>query len=85
MRRKKRKRIARMARQPRVLPEAPNERRSMNFMADSLAIGGGFRTLNVVDDYTRECVAIDVWPTSAALSSTSSDRETGGRPQEVPS
>jgi len=32
----------------------------MDFMADTLADGRGFRTLNVVDDYTRECMAIEV-------------------------
>ncbi len=60
VRRKRRKRVAQTARQPRVMPEGPNERWSMDFMADSLATGRGFRTLNVVDDFTRECVAIEV-------------------------
>ena len=60
VRRKRRKRVAQTARQPRVLPEGPNERWSMDFMADSLATGRGFRTLNVVDDFTRECLAIEV-------------------------
>ena len=32
----------------------------MDFMADSLATGRGFRTLNIVDDFTRECLAIEV-------------------------
>lgn len=32
----------------------------MDFMADTLADGRGFRTLNIVDDFTRECVAIEV-------------------------
>lgn len=32
----------------------------MDFMRDSLAAGRRFRTLNVVDDYTRECVRIEV-------------------------
>jgi putative transposase len=59
VRRKRRKRVAQTARQPKVLPDGPNERWSMDFMADSLATGRGFRVLNVVDDYTRECVAIE--------------------------
>jgi putative transposase len=58
--RKKRKRIAQTARRPKVMPEGPNERWSIDFVADSLATGRSFRTLNVVDDYTRECVAIEV-------------------------
>ena len=32
----------------------------MDFMADTLADGRTFRTLNIVDDFTRECVAIEV-------------------------
>ena len=32
----------------------------MDFMVDTLADGRGFRTLNIVDDFTRECVAIEV-------------------------
>lgn len=32
----------------------------MDFTVDTLADGRGFLTLNIVDDYTRECVAIDV-------------------------
>jgi putative transposase len=32
----------------------------MDFMTDSLALGRRFRTLNVVDDFTRECVRIEV-------------------------
>jgi putative transposase len=29
-------------------------------VVDTLADGRGFRTLNIVDDFTRECVAIEV-------------------------
>ena len=32
----------------------------MDFVADMLADGRAFRTLNIVDDFTRECVAIEV-------------------------
>ncbi|MBK9295102.1 MAG: IS3 family transposase [Oligoflexia bacterium] len=42
------------------LPERPNERWSMDFVSDQLSNGKRFRTLNVVDDYTRECLAIEV-------------------------
>lgn len=60
VRRKRRKRVAQADRRPRVLPEGPNQRWSMDFTADSLATGRSFRTLNVVDDFTRECLAIEV-------------------------
>ncbi|WP_042302248.1 DDE-type integrase/transposase/recombinase, partial [Paraburkholderia kururiensis] len=32
----------------------------MDFVSDALAYGRRFRYLNVVDDYTRECLAIEV-------------------------
>lgn len=37
-----------------------NDRWSMDFMSDQLADGRRIRTLNVVDDHTRECLAIEV-------------------------
>ena len=60
VRRRKRKRLARTKRQP--LPQAayPNQRWSMDFMSDTLATGRPFRTFNVVDDCSRECLAIEV-------------------------
>lgn len=60
VRRKKRKRVAAASREALVIPRHPNERWSMDFMADTLADGRTFRTFNVVDDCTRECVAIEV-------------------------
>ncbi len=42
------------------VPSRPNERWSMDFMSDSLCDGRRFRVLTVVDDFTRECVAIEV-------------------------
>src|SRR5204863_5454890 len=47
-------------RMPFALPSRRTERWSMDFMVDTLADGRGFRTLNIVDDFTRECVAIEV-------------------------
>ena len=43
-----------------LVPSGPNERWSMDFMSDSLCDGRRFRVLTVVDDFTRECVAIEV-------------------------
>jgi putative transposase len=60
VRRKRRKRVAQMERRPRTLPSQADERWSMDFTADSLASGRGFRTLDIVDDFTRECLAIEV-------------------------
>jgi len=56
-RRRKRQPVQRM---PMVMPVAPNKRWSIDFMCDSLWDGRRFRTFNVADDYTRECLAIEV-------------------------
>lgn len=60
VRRKKRKRIALLSRKPLPVGNGPNERWSMDFMWDQLADGRSFRTLNIVDDFTRESLAIEV-------------------------
>jgi len=57
--RPKRRRSA-VPRQPHVAPTRPNERWSMDFMSDALANGQKLRVLTVVDQYTRECVALEV-------------------------
>lgn len=58
LRRKKRKRVSR-TRLPLMTPSAPNERWSLDFTSDQLADGRRFRTLNIVDENTRECLAIE--------------------------
>jgi putative transposase len=60
VRRRRRKRLSRGERVPLPLASRPGERWSMDFMLDTLADGRSFRTLNIVDDFTRECVAIEV-------------------------
>lgn len=45
-------------RRPMVLPEWPNQRWSLDFVSDSLICGRRFRIPCVVDDYTRECLAL---------------------------
>lgn len=60
VRRRRRKRLTRADRVPLPTPSQARERWSMDFMVDTLADGRGFRTLNIVDDFTRECLAIEV-------------------------
>jgi putative transposase len=60
VRRRRRKRLTRAERVPLSPPSQRCERWSMDFTVDTLADGRGFRTLNIVDDFTRECVAIEV-------------------------
>ena len=42
------------------MPEAPNITWSMDFMADRLGNGRAFRLLNVLDDFNREGLGIEV-------------------------
>jgi len=60
LRRKGRKRLAAFSRAPLVVPTSANQVWAMDFTQDTLADGRKFRTLNVVDVYTRECHAIEV-------------------------
>ena len=56
VRTKRRKKLIR-PRIPMVVPDAVNQRWSIDFVSDQLANGRRFRVLNIVDDYSRECVS----------------------------
>jgi putative transposase len=60
LRRRTRKRAAGLRVPPQPAPTRPNERWSMDFMTDALCSGRRFRLLVVLDDRTRECLAIEV-------------------------
>ena len=45
-------------RAPMALPQGPNQRWSLDFLSDAFADGRRFRILAVVDDFTRECLAL---------------------------
>ena len=47
-------------RSPMTLPEAANQRWSLDFVSDSLSSGRRFRVLAVLDDFTRECLGLVV-------------------------
>jgi putative transposase len=57
---KPRKRLVREKPEPLAVPEAPNVTWSMDFMSDQLESGKTFRTLNVIDDFNREGLSIEV-------------------------
>ena len=60
VRRRKRKRMAGVARVPRFAAERANQRWSMDFVSDALGNGRRIRVLTVIDDFTRECLATEV-------------------------
>jgi putative transposase len=60
LKKRNRKKTAAMVMVMLPTPERPNERWSMDFVTDSIVTGRRFRTLVIVDDYSRECPAIEV-------------------------
>jgi putative transposase len=60
VRHKPRKQVASSQRPEQIVAQKMGQLWSMDFMHDSLANGGRFRTLNVLDTYSRECMAIEV-------------------------
>jgi putative transposase len=60
VRRRRRKRLVRQPRRPMPAPAGPNERWSMDFIHDQLADGRRFRVLCVIDNFTREALALEL-------------------------
>ena len=60
VRRRRRKRISRTERRPMIAVNAVNQRWSIDFQHDVTAKGQRFRTLNMVDDFSRESLIIEV-------------------------
>ena len=60
LRRKRRRKGAAGVRVVMPAAERPNQMWSMDFVTDSLITGRKFRALTIIDNYTRECPAIEV-------------------------
>lgn len=60
MRIKPKKRLKRDKPGPLAVPESSNEFWSMDFMHDQLSDGHSVRLLNVIDDFNREALGIEV-------------------------
>lgn len=60
LRPKHKKRLPSRNPEPLTVPMAKNECWSIDFMSDSLTCGHSFRTFNVIDDYNRESLAIEI-------------------------
>lgn len=84
VRRRKRKRLAPgTERAPVAVPSGPDERWSMDFVHDVLATGRRYMTLNIVDDFSRECPAIEVafsFPSERVIRVLEEIREDRGLP-----
>ena len=60
VRRRRGRKRATGTRAPMALPDGPNQRWSLDFVADSLSWGRRFRVLCIEDDFTREALALVV-------------------------
>ena len=60
MKRKGKRRLPARIKAPLVVPARPNEVWSVDFMSDALWSGRRFRTFNVLDDYNREALRIEI-------------------------
>jgi putative transposase len=83
---KPRKRIQRDKPDALDVPPAPNIAWSMDFMSDNLADGRSFRTFNVIDDFNREALAIDVdfsLPSARVIRSLEQIIEQRGKPKTI--
>ena len=67
LRRKAKKRLPARVQQPLLQPQAPNQVWSMDFVHDSLWNGRSFRLLNILDDYNRQVLHVEVATSLPAL------------------
>lgn len=84
-RRGKRRLPARIA-QPLSIPERPNETWSADFMADALWSGRRFRTFNVIDDFSREALRIEIdtsLPSARVIRALNELVELRGKPKRL--
>jgi putative transposase len=83
---KPRKRLKRDKPDALTVPDAPNLVWSMDFMADRLGDGRQFRLLNVLDDFNREGLGIEVdfsLPTERVIRSLNRIIEWRGQPSAI--
>ena len=72
VRRRRGRKRATGTRKPMPVPSGPNERWSLDFLADVFGSARRFRVLAVIDDHTRECLASSPTPRSPASGSAAS-------------
>jgi putative transposase len=85
-RRKVKRRIPNPAKQVLLQPIEPNLTWSLDFMEDRLENGRKFRTLNIIDDYNREALAIEVgysFPSVRVIEMLNQVIEWRGKPEEL--
>jgi putative transposase len=83
---KPRRRLVRKKPEALAVPDKPNVMWSMDFMADQLSSGRRFRTFNVLDDFNREGLGIEVdlsLPAARVVRSLEQIIEWRGKPEAL--
>ena len=83
---KPRKRIVRDKPEPLAVPQASNQCWSMDFMHDQLSDGRSFRVFNLIDDFNREALSMDIdlsLPAERVVQALDQVMEWHGKPQVI--
>lgn len=86
LRRKGKQRLPNRYPQPLAVPDVQNRSWSMDFMSDALKSGKRFRTFNVVDDFNREVLGIEIdlsMPTNRVIQTLDRIAEWRGYPEQI--
>ena len=86
MRRKIKRRLPTRVKAPLLVPERINKSWSMDFMSDALCSGRKIRVLNIMDDFNREALAIEVstsFPSQAVMRILENVIEWRGKPDQI--
>ena len=84
--RRGKKRLPDRVKTPLHVPARPNQTLSMDFMLDSLDNGRAVRTLNIIDDFNREGLAIEIdtsLPSARVIRVLDQLVQTRGAPQTI--
>ncbi len=71
---------------PLSVVNKPNDQWAMDFMHDAMYCGKRFRTLNIIDDGTRECLATEVdtsLPADRVIRVPERLKEERGQPRQI--
>ena len=86
LKRKHKKRLPNRVREALQVPDSTNKTWSMDFMSDTLQDGRKIRVLNIMDDYNREMLAIEVGlsiPAQRVVSVLQRLEEQRGLPEKI--
>lgn len=86
LRNKRKKRLPARVKEPLLRPVYPNVTWSMDFMHDTLECGKKVRSLNIMDDFNREILQVDIaasLPAAKVISSLEQLTQWRGKPEKI--